>query len=304
MPDPSLTVLRALKSLRDTGSVSRTAAGLGLTQSAVSRAIAGYEQATGLTLLRRETRPLTLTEAGEVVVAHATDIDRSLAALAGELAALRQNRAGTLRIGSFGPTASTRILPDLLSRFRKAHPRITVSIKEGPDDTTRETLSKGLTDVAVLSDPVDDLDALPIATDRLVALLPDGHPLTARPAVSPGDLAALPFIMTLAGNEPAILDWFRAAGHRPDTRHRVQQTHSILALVGAGQGAAIVASLSLPQDMAGVRTVPLTPGTERQIYLVKKPGTPRSTAVTAFWDVARGAGLRLPGAQGSARPER
>ncbi|MEQ8291291.1 MAG: LysR family transcriptional regulator [Roseovarius sp.] len=294
MPDPSLTVLRALKSLRDTGSVSRTAAELGLTQSAVSRAITGYEQATGLTLLRRDARPLTLTEAGEVIVGHATDIDRSLAALAGELAALRQNRAGTLRIGSFGPTASTRILPDLLSRFRKTHPRITVSIKEGPDDTTRETFSKGLTDVAVLSDPVDDLDALPIATDRLVALLPDGHPLTARPAVSPGDLAATPFIMTLAGNEPAILDWFRQAGLRPDTRHRVQQTHSILALVGSGQGAAIVASLSLPQDVQGVRIVPLAPNTERQVYLVKTPGTPRSNAVTAFWDFAQGADIDLP----------
>jgi len=294
MTDPSITVLRALKSLRKTGSVSRTAAGLGLTQSAVSRAIAGYEQATGLTLLRREARPLTLTEAGEVMVAHATDIDRSLAALSEELAALHKNRAGTLRIGSFGPTASTRILPALLGRFRKAHPGIAVSIHEGPDDTTREGLSKGLTDVAVLSDPVDDLDALPLATDRLIALLPEDHPLSARPALSPGELSDLPFIMTLAGNEPAILDWFRQAGHRPDTRHRVQQTHSILALVGAGQGAAIVASLSLPQDMAGVRTVPLAPSTERQIYLVKKPGTPRSTAVTAFWEFVTGADLRLP----------
>ncbi|MEQ8895997.1 MAG: LysR family transcriptional regulator [Roseovarius sp.] len=302
MTDPSITVLRALKSLRTTGSVSRTAAELGLTQSAVSRAIASYEQATGLTLLRRDARPLTLTEAGEVMVAHATDIDRSLSALAEELAALRKNRAGTLRIGSFGPTASTRILPALLSRFRKAHPGISVSIREGPDDTTREAVSKGLTDIAVLSDPIDEFDALPIATDRLIALLPEGDPLAAQSAISPGDLAARPFIMTLAGNEPAILDWFRQAGHRPDIRHRVQQTHSILALVGAGQGAAIVASLSLPQDMAGIRPVPLEPDTRRQIYLVRKPGTPRSTAVTAFWDFMQRADFRIPGAHDTARP--
>lgn len=292
MSDPSLTVLRALKSLSATGSVSRTAIALGLTQSAVSRAIAGYEKATGLTLLRRETRPLTLTEAGEIVVEHATEVDRSLAALRDDLSALRSNRAGHLRIGSFGPTASTRILPDLVKRFRRKHPGIEVSIQEGTDAETREAISKGLTDVAVLSGPVDDLDVLSIATDRLVALVPEHGPLADRLALSPGDLAGFPFIMTLAGNEPAILDWFRRAGITPDIRHRVQQTHSILALVGSGQGNAIVASLSLPMDLGQIHAVPLDPGTERDIYLVKRPGTPRSVAVTAFWDFARTAEFR------------
>ena len=305
MADPSLTVLRALKSLATTGSVSRTAAELGLTQSAVSRAIAGYEKAVGLTLLRREARPLVLTEAGRIVVDRATDVDRSLGAMREQLTALRQNRAGTVRIGSFGPTASTRILPDLLTRFRKIHPAVEISILEGPDDATHEGVSKGLTDVAVLSGPVDDLDALPLATDQLVALLPEDDPLAAQPAVSPNDLAAVPFIMTLAGNEPAILEWFRQAGLRPDTRHRVQQTHSILALVRSGRGGAIVASLSLPKTMTGVRPVLLKPGTEREIYLVKRPGTPRSVAVTAFWDFVRNAevgGLALR-ELGQGRPE-
>lgn len=288
---PSLTVLRALKNLATTGNVSRTARALGLTQSAVSRAIANYENTIGLSLLQREARPLTLTEAGEIVVASAAEVDRSLATLNEQLLAVRQNETGFVRIGSFGPTASTFILPDLLPRFARTRPSIAVSIHEAPDDTTREEVSKGLTDVAVLSEPVEDFDALPIATDQLVALVRWDNTISSWPAVAPDNLAGSPFIMTLGGSEPAILDWFRQGGVQPDVRHRTQQTHSILALVRSGLGQAIVARFALPPELQGVSCIPLVPSSEREIFLVKKTGTPRSPAVTAFWDFARSSTL-------------
>ncbi|MEH6359691.1 MAG: LysR family transcriptional regulator, partial [Amylibacter sp.] len=102
--DPPITVLRALKSIERTGSVSKTAIELGLTQSAVSRSIATYEKILGLNLLRRDTRPITLTEEGELVVSHAVEIDRSIVTLNERLQAVKQNKAGTITIGSFGPT--------------------------------------------------------------------------------------------------------------------------------------------------------------------------------------------------------
>ncbi len=58
---PSLTALRALKNLETTGSVSRTAQELGLTQSAISRSIANLEKASGLRFFRRDVRPLEFT---------------------------------------------------------------------------------------------------------------------------------------------------------------------------------------------------------------------------------------------------
>ncbi|WP_428516840.1 LysR family transcriptional regulator [Roseovarius sp.] len=281
---PSLTVLRALNSLASTGNVSRTAQELGLTQSAVSRAIANYEKTIGLTLLQREARPLTLTEAGEIMVARARDVEQSFETLHEQLRALRQNRTGFVRIGSFGPTASTRILPDLLNRVARAHPGISVSIQEGPDDTTRDELTRGLTDLAILSDPVDEFDAIPLATDQLVALVPDTP--DAPGGIGAVELAKTPFIMTLAGSEPTILDWFRASGVQPEIQHRIQQTHSILALVRRGQGVAVVAALALPRQIDGVRALPLQPSSEREVYLVKKTGVARSPAVTAVWNIA------------------
>ena len=281
--EPSLTVLRALQSILETGSVSQTANALGVTQSAVSRAIGNYEKAIGLKMLCRDVRPLTLTEEGLLVAAHATEIDRSIRTLDDRLKALRQGKDGVVRIGSFGSSATSRILPALLAKFAKLHPGISVSIGEGSDERTRADLINGNVDVAVLGDPVDDFDAIPIATDELVALVPKDFAISARPIVTPDDLDSTPFIMTLAGSEPAILDWFEASGVTPNIKHRVQQTHSILALVGAGMGVAIVTSLSLPDTFQGATVKPLRPTTERQIHLVKRSGSSNSNAVDIFW---------------------
>ena len=282
--DPSITVLRALKSIERTGSVSKTATEMGLTQSAISRSIATYEKSLGLTLLRRDTRPLTLTEEGDLVVNHALGIDRSLIALNERLQAVKQSKMGTVTIGSFGPTASTNILPALLAKFTRRHPEILFSIQEQPDDKTRLALINESVDVAILSEPIDDFDAIPIATDQLVALVPENTVLNSQNSITPRELEKSPFIMTLAGSEAVILDWFQGSDTQPNIRHRIQQTNSILALVQQGFGNAIVTSLSLPKTLEGVKAIPLSPSTQRQIFLVKNQGSTRSNATALFWN--------------------
>lgn len=281
--EPSLAVLRALQSIHETGSVSLTANMLGVTQSAISRSIGKYEKAIGLQILRRDARPLKLTEEGQLVVAHAVEIDRSIQILGDRLKALKQGKEGVVRIGSFGSSATSRILPDFLNKFTKLYPGITVSIVEGSDERTRSDLVQGNVDIAVLADPVKDFDAIPIASDELIVLMPKSSLLSERPFLTPEDLANLPFIMTLAGSEPIILDWFKASETFPNIKHRIQQTHSILELVREGMGIAIVTSLSLPGTYHDVIVKPLRPATKRQIHMVIKPGDTNSKAVDVFW---------------------
>lgn len=282
--DPSLPVLRAIHSIQNTGSVSQTAVALGVTQSAISRSISKYEKAIGLQLLRRGVRPLTLTDEGMLVAAHASEIDRSIRTLSERLETLKQGKEGTVRIGSFGPSASSHILPSLLAQFAKYYPGISVSILEGSDDGTRKDLINGNVDVAVLGDRVDEFDVIPIAKDQLVALVQDGSALSLKTAIAPVDLESEPFVMTLAGSEPAILKWFDSSEITPNVKHRIQQTHSVLALVRSGMGNAIVTSLSLPEEFQGVAVKPLLSIPKRQIYFVKKPVSASSKAVSVFWD--------------------
>lgn len=284
MQDLNITALRALQSLERTGRVSATAEELGLTQPAVSRAIAALEAASGVALLHRGARPLALTEEGQTAAAYARDITGALGAFAQQMESFRTHRSGSVRAGSFGASASTRILPPLLKDFAARYPGIQVEVSESDDSRALDDLRAGLTDLSVLADPGDAFETVPIATDKLIALVPSGSPGSG--LLTPADLAQGPFIMTQGGSEPFILDWFRAAGVMPQAVHRVLQTHSILAMVANGLGRAVVAGLSLPEKTPGVQQLQLADAPERRIVLARKHQPPRSHAAAALWDFA------------------
>ena len=281
--DPSLTALRALKSLETTGSVSRTAQELGLTQSAVSRSIANLEKAYGLRFFRRDVRPLELTEEGQIAVSHANEIDKSVLALGERLEALRRNKAGSVRIGSFGASASTKLLPELLQGFSKKYPRIELSIQEDPDQGAFQALQDNRVDVAAIRDPGENFDTITLTNDRLVALIPEHDKLALSKNITPTLLADTPFILSLGGSGPVILKWFDREGVVPLISHRIHQTFSILSMVKAGFGYSIVSSLSIPKEVEGVKLIPLNPTSEFRVVMARKPLEPRSKAAGLFW---------------------
>src|SRR5919204_1574616 len=115
--------LTALDAVAREGSFSRAASRLGYVQSAISHQIAVLEALVGERLIERSrgTRPLSLTEAGEVLLAHSSGILARIRAAQADIAAIAGGSSGTLRVGTF-PTVSTRILPPLLRHFADATP--------------------------------------------------------------------------------------------------------------------------------------------------------------------------------------
>ena len=282
--DPSLTALRALKSLETTGSVSRTAQELGLTQSAVSRSIANMEKAYGLRFFRRDIRPLELTEEGQIAVSHANEIEKSVFVLGERLEAFRRNKVGSVRIGSFGASASTQLLPELLIDFNKRYPKIELSIQEDADQDALQALQENRVDVSVIRDPGESFDTIILTNDRLVALIPENDKLALSENITQTMMAKKPFIFSLGGSGPAILKWFNGEDIEPLISHRIHQTYSILAMVKAGLGYSIVSSLSIPQEIEGIKLLPLKPISEFCVVLARKPLEPRSKAAGLFWD--------------------
>ncbi|GHB34639.1 transcriptional regulator [Pseudovibrio japonicus] len=227
---------------------------------------------------------MRLTAEGQIVASYAGEINQILDSLDQRLSDIRRNKEGTVRMGSFGPSASTRILPQLLRKFAKYYPNISVNIQESVDAEALLDLRNGIVDMAVLADPRDDFETLPLATDQLVALVPQNSPLSSAKSVGQSELLAEPFIMTLGGNEPNIIRWFGEKLSDLHVTQRVQQTHSILALVEAGLGNAIVAALSLPRSHHGVRPVPLKKAPSMNIVMARKTMQPRSNAAALFWN--------------------
>lgn len=273
-----------LLELRETGHLTLAAQRLGVSQPAVSKALAKGEAALGVTLVQRDQRPLLLTQEGALLADYAMQRRDMDDLLGRRLEVIQKQGAGLVRVASFGASSSTRILPPLLQRLRRALPEVEIELVETTDQGARQALRDGLVDFATVVGAEDEaLDYIPLAQDRLVGLLPEGHSLTAQVTVSPADLAREDFIMTKGGSEPLVRDWFRLAGHSPRTRHTALQLTSILALVRSGFGVSVVAELAVPENHPQVRVAELAPVQQRDIYLCRNGGEFGSHAARRFW---------------------
>ena len=282
--DIPLSVARALALVRSLGSVSEAARILGVSQPAVSKGIAQLEHSLGAPLLRRGSRPLGLTEEGVIVADYAERADLLRNQMLSHLENARSNRTGTVRLGSFGSSASFQILPQTLSDFARAFPGISVEILEFPDAELERALEDGIVDLAIMSLPdADTLEIASVASDRLVGLVSDKHPLASRERVTPEEMAGYPFILTKGGSASLVERWFAAAGVVPKVSHTILQVNSILALVEANLGISIIAELALPERKGRYRVLKLSPDAPRSFGFVRKPGVARSCAVETFW---------------------
>src|ERR671927_1816493 len=128
--------LLALDAVSREGSFGRAAQRLGYTQSAVSQQIAALERIVGERLVERPggPRPVSLTEAGRILLGHAESIVARLQAAQADLAALASGESGSLHVGTF-QSVGAKILPEVMRRFRTAWPNVEIELSESHLDS-------------------------------------------------------------------------------------------------------------------------------------------------------------------------
>lgn len=264
---------------------------LSISQSAVSHAIKALEQELGVELVQRHQAGFELTDIGQSLLVRARQILGLAETMAQEASDARGLRRGTLRIGSFGPTSSLRLLPPLLAAFAEEHPGIEVHIDEGPDLQVIQWLQDRRIDLGFVVLPEERFDTLELVADQLVALLPAGHALAERDSVALEALCDDPFIMTEAGSAPLVTRLFNAARLQPRIRYRSAQLISTLAQVEAGRAITLVAELALPPPRPGQArgyvALPLEPPVRRRVGLALPDQRVASPAAQAFLANAR-----------------
>ncbi|VVM88694.1 HTH-type transcriptional regulator GltC [Pseudomonas fluorescens] len=260
---------------------------LGISQSAVSHAMKSLEQELGVELLRRHQSAVELSDIGEQLLLRARAMLGLANTLRQEAADARGMKSGTLRIGSFGPTSSIKLLPNILRRYREAHPGIEVHIDEGPDRQVTQWLEERRIDIGFVVLPEERFDTFALLEDQMVALLPISHPLAARSALSLKDLCDTPFVLTEAGSAELVSRLFTAARLQPNIRYRCSQLLSTLDTVSRGDAITIVAEGSLPEEVTP-RYVkrPLLPAVHRQVGLAALDQRQASPATLAFIELA------------------
>jgi DNA-binding transcriptional LysR family regulator len=284
----TLTQLEIFSLVAELQGFTAAANRLGVSQSAISHALKSLERELGVELLRRHQSQVELSDIGQLLLLRARAMLGLANTLRQEAADARGMKRGTLRIGSFGPTSSIKLLPLILQHYRAAHPGIEVHIDEGPDRQVVQWLEERRIDIGFVVLPDERFDTVALMEDQMVALLPVDHPLAARDSVSLKDLCNDPFVLTEAGSSKLVSRLFSAARLTPNIRFRCSQLLSTLDTVGRGDALTVVAEGSLPEhnDSRYVKK-PLSPTVTRQVGLAVLAQRQASPAAFAFIKLAQ-----------------
>lgn len=197
MPEPlDSRQLRAFTVLARTGSFTRTAHELHLSQSAISYAIKALEDEIGCRLLDRVGKSVVLTQAGEQLLAHAEKILDEMKAARLELSHLGKWGSSRLRIGA-STTACQYVLPAVLREFKESFPRCAISIEPGDTPEAINSLRAHKIDLAVNLEPrrEDALEFRPLFTDELLFALSPLHPWAKAGRIPRDDIARQHYIL-------------------------------------------------------------------------------------------------------------
>jgi DNA-binding transcriptional LysR family regulator len=275
--------LAVLREVARAGSFAGAAAVLHHTPSAVSQQIAALERGAGVALVQRSTRGVTLTDAGRVLVATADAIHAELQIAAQQLRALQADGPQALTVVTFPSAGEPLLAPALTALTAAAGQPVEVTVIEAEPDEALGSIRDGQADLALVyhfhtPQPPRHWPAAAgpgsytaLVADHLRLLVPTGHPLAGRPAVSLAEFAGERWIHGW-GDTGGVLDMLAAvSGFHPRVACRSSDYRFTSALVGAGVGVALVPSLALT-GRPDVRDLQITPQPVRYVgaYLPKR----------------------------------
>ncbi|HET6953630.1 MAG TPA: LysR family transcriptional regulator [Acidimicrobiales bacterium] len=308
LPAPLLdpVLLTTFVTVAERGSFTAAAGGLGYTQSAVSRQVAGLERACGSRLFVRGGRGVRLTPAGEHLLPHARRLIDQLADARRALVALRTLDGGRLRVGAL-TSATAALVPEALARFHARHPAVALSLREGTTAHLLPLVEGGVLDVAVVSTQVQGdlrpragVELVHLVDDPLLVAMPADHPLARAEAgpVALGDLAGERWIVAdLPDAVAALAATCAVAGFVPDTSLRVREWTAKLGLVAHGFGVTLVPAMAAARfgtEVALRRIAPDPPG--RAVLAALPDAAGRTPAADGFVaDLRAAATTSLPG---------
>jgi DNA-binding transcriptional LysR family regulator len=244
--------LRILKEVAYRGSLSAAAEALDYTQSAVSQQVAALEAETGMALLERHPRGVSLTAAGQTLVGHAEGILARLDAAEAALSAIAGLRGGRLRMASF-PTAGATLMPVAIAEFRAAYPEVELTLAEGEPEEIVPRLRAGELDLALLFEfegetPMQEgMSRVELLEDPMYLALPRGHRLAGAARIRLRDLAADAWVQTSSASPCArhVVRLCHAAGFEPSVSFESDDYQTVQGLVAAGVGVALIPELAL-----------------------------------------------------------
>ena len=283
-----LRQLRYLVALADERHFTRAAAREHIAQPALSQQIRRLEQEVGLALVERTTRRVTVTEAGQTLVARARRILSEVDSANAEMQALAGVRTGHVMVGTMhtmGPVDVTVAL----AVFHQRHPGVELTVREQSSEELAEMLRDDGLDLAFLSvtERMEShgLGLHQLVSEELVVVLPRDHRLAARGTLRMAELAGEHFISYREGARLRELLTFAArhAGFEPQIKLESNESERIKRLVARDMGVAILPRSDAERPGTDLAMAALTePALRRDITLAWREGRRLAPAAAEF----------------------
>jgi LysR family hydrogen peroxide-inducible transcriptional activator len=312
-----LRQLNAVVAVADHGSFSAAADALHTVQSNVSTHVARLERELGVSLIDRSDG-CRLTEEGQAVVERARRINLELEALVTDVAAMRHEVVGSVRIGMIGTTARW-LVPALLPAMAERHPKVHLVVVEATSTSLEPRLTTGSLDLAIVNlppdpthrpyTPGDELIAQPMFDEDLVLVVPSGHPLAGRREIDLTETDGLELLLPAPGTafRDEIDSAVAASGVVWHAIAEIDGVRTIASLTFEGYGPAVVPATALPEWLQGdwralsVRGLP-----RRSVGLARRrkgrPGAPARAVIDLLQEIVDHGVDTRPGIHPSAVP--
>lgn len=295
--------LRALLELSRCGTMAAAAEAMFLTPSAVSQQIAQLEEEVGIKLTERIGRGVRLTAAGHALVAHAERLMVVMDEARSEMAELRREIAGELRVAAF-PSIASVVLPDTVKTLRRTFPRLEIAIDELEAIDGVTALRSWRTDVALIDDLSlvagdnrEHVTTVPLAEDVWYVTVSTDHPLSKKPSLNLLDLKDETWAMESRGGPLGsfVAELCRRAGFEPRTNAKCRGSEMVEAMVASGCSVSVAPGLRMLRSPRGVAWIKLKPEVRRKIYVAYRRGERNHPMVKVFVDEIVRTAARLLG---------
>jgi DNA-binding transcriptional LysR family regulator len=269
----------------------RAARRLHLSQPPLSVHIQKLEAELGAALFIRNKRHVALTEAGQVLLGRARYLLAESERAAAEVARVARGEAGVLTVG-YTATASHRVLPEAVPKFRKLQPQLQLELVEMRSALQPTALAEKRIELGLVCAPADaaGLVETPLVREKLVVMLPARHPLATRRSLKPADLDGAAYVGVKPEIEPAwaeaALRALKLAGCAPQLVQETDTKISLVGLVAAGLGLSVVSESMAALERRGVVYRPLQ-GLRLELTLAALTPSEPSPRAAAFLALLR-----------------
>ncbi|MGH2429018.1 MAG: LysR family transcriptional regulator [Candidatus Limnocylindria bacterium] len=282
-----LSHVEAMATVARSGSISRAAEELYISQPALTARIQGLERVLGTEILVRSRAGSRLTEAGKAFLPHA---ERALAALSrgrGAVADVISGSGGRLTIGA-APAVSTYVLPAMLHRFQADHPNVQLSVRSGHSEEVLEMVLRDEVEIGLMR-PIQhaEISSTLLYEDELVLVVHRGHPFAASGEIRMAQMATEHLILfdRTSSYHELTSSIFRQAGIDPRGYLEVDNIDAAKRMVEQRLGIALLPHTSVQAEIGTgrlfpVRVADMTP-VRRQIVVARRRDAGEPPAIEA-----------------------